>query len=113
MIAVIADQRASGGSSQAADALARRITDAVELALPAAVTAGDEFELVCAPAALPAVLALVAADAADWYVGVGIGTVDVEPGTRVNLAAGSALVAAREAVGDAKGDPAGVVVADA
>jgi hypothetical protein len=112
VIAVIADQRASGGSSRAADDLARRITGRTSLTLPAAVTAGDEFELVCESAALPDVVALLAADAAEWYVGIGLGTVEATPGAPVNLAAGSALVAAREAVGRAKADPAGLVVVD-
>lgn len=110
MFAVIADQRRSGGESGPADALARRLTSTLDLELPAAVTAGDEFELVCDGATLAAVAAAIAEDDADWYVGVGIGT--VEPGVerRVNLAGGTALVTARRALERAKTDAAALVV---
>ncbi|WP_210493690.1 hypothetical protein [Patulibacter sp. SYSU D01012] len=110
MLALIADQRRSGGDSRAADALARALSSTLDLELPAAVTAGDEFELVCPPGALAAAVTRIAEDAADWYVGVGIGTVDPGPEPRVNLAGGTALVTARKALERAKTDAAALVV---
>jgi hypothetical protein len=108
------DQRSSRGAADAVPALLGRLAP-VRTLRPFQRTAGDEVQAVLSDAeAVVAALRLVLRDGG-WYVGVGIGPVDVPLPRETRAGNGPAYRNAREAVTRAKSAPhrLGVVGADA
>lgn len=74
-------------------------------------TAGDEFQLLFSTADAALATALDLSRRGAWTVGIGVGEVDRPLPPTVREAAGTALVAARRAVDEAKASPLRVAVA--
>lgn len=103
MFAVFADQKSSRTSEDRVSEMIKTLVAAnVEFRLEPERTSGDEFQfLVSKPNEVLGSIRLLIGDG-HWHVGVGIGPVESPLPRDVRQSRGPALIAAREAVEDAK-----------
>jgi hypothetical protein len=110
-VVTIDERRSRRAAGSRASELAQLLNDNPDVAtlLPFEVTVGDELQgvLFHAGNVIP-VLRLIARDRG-WWVGIGIGNIEV-PGESARLSTGTAFVQARRAVDRAKKVPWGVAV---
>lgn len=115
MFAIFADQKRSRTSDDAVSAVIERLeleakSGRISFVLSPERTSGDEFQCLVADAeSVYRVLRLLARDGR-WHVGVGIGAVDHPLPSSVRESRGPALIAAREALDDAKSSRPSVAV---
>lgn len=107
MFVITADQVNSREEPDAVGGMIRRLSDGLGAALPLDPdrSAGDEVQVLVpdADSALRAILLLTRAR--EWSVGLGIGSVRLPLGASIRESTGPAFIAARAAVGRAKGKP--------
>lgn len=112
MFALTADQIDSRHGRDLADGALRLIEEIGDerLALPADRTAGDEVQALTGDAATALAIVLALLRTGSWRVGLGIGAVETPLPDATRAARGSAFIAARDAVEQARRRPTGFAV---
>lgn len=110
MFVLIADQVGSRTGADRVPAALAALAD-LEVVLPFERTAGDELQGLCALPASVVEAAVRLTRLNGWRIGIGVGTVDAPLPTSTRAARGTAYLAARAAVLDARRAPVGLALA--
>jgi len=114
MFVITADQHDSRISDDLVPSALDQVTEIAgsALALPPARTAGDEIQALIRDAGPALAVALSLTRNGEWSVGIGIGEVEDPLTDDVRAARGSAFIAARDAVEQAKSSPSRLAISD-